>query len=159
MDDSTEENGSRTSVLPPATPSGRRSGAWDGPVESVLPPPAGRPTFRERFVEVGASTSSEALVEAIPVPGGAIPTTGETTPPPDEAQTPSRAVGEPGAATLQPTDPDLAHVTGLLADLVDDLQERGEAALDIRDGPPSFQATLRAYCRGYLDGRRGGREG
>lgn len=166
MDDSTEANGSQTSVLPPATPSGHRPGAWDGPVETMLPPPAGRPTFRERFMELDASTTSEAPVEAGSVPGGAMaapgeamPAPGETTPALDDVQRGPGAEGEPEAGALQPTDPDLGHVTRLLAELVTDLQERGEAALDIGDGLPSFQVTLRAYCRGYLDGRRGAREG
>lgn len=127
-------------------------------METVLPPPAGRPTFRERFLDLGASTG-EAPAEAGPAPGDTTPAPGGGATAPGEAPLRSGAKDEAETGGMRPTDADLAHVTDLLADLVADLQERGEAALDIQDGLPSFQVTLRAYCRGYLDGRRGAREG
>lgn len=87
----------------------------------------------------------------MPAPEDAIPTAGAV-------PRPLRAEREAGERGPGPEDPDLARLTGLLSDLVEALHERGDAALEIRDGLPSFQVTLRAYCRGYLDGRRGARE-
>ena len=61
---------------------------------------------------------------------------------------PRPAPGEPHA------DPHVAELSAALERLRRGLDVRGEAALRVDAGMSRFDATLRAYCVGYLAGRR-----
>lgn len=51
-------------------------------------------------------------------------------------------------------DPHVAELAAALGRLDRQLNERGEAALKVGPEMSRFEATLRAYCVGYLAGRR-----
>jgi hypothetical protein len=51
-------------------------------------------------------------------------------------------------------DEDLAEVIAAVSYLARQLEERGEAGLRTAQGMSRFEATLRAYCVGYLGGLR-----
>jgi len=50
-------------------------------------------------------------------------------------------------------DPVLIEIAELAAKLSEDIRRRGEAGLHVHPGMSTFEATLRAYCVGYLRGR------
>lgn len=52
------------------------------------------------------------------------------------------------------TDPSLSQVTAQVSRLARELEARGEPALRVGKGMTRFEATLRAYCVGYLGGLR-----
>ena len=56
--------------------------------------------------------------------------------------------------TMAAGDPHVADLTGSVSRLAADLLHRGEAGLRTTPGMSRFDATLRAYCVGYLAGRR-----
>ena len=51
-------------------------------------------------------------------------------------------------------DPHLAELTTAVAKLAEALRRRGEAGLHASPEMSRFEATMRAYCVGYLAGRR-----
>lgn len=53
-------------------------------------------------------------------------------------------------------DPHVAELSGRVAALGEALRSDGEAALRVEPGMDRFDATLRAYCVGYLASRRRG---
>lgn len=50
----------------------------------------------------------------------------------------------------------VADLVLMVGELADSLRQRGESALRSRPGMSRFEATLRAYCVGYLAGKREG---
>jgi hypothetical protein len=52
------------------------------------------------------------------------------------------------------TDPYLGDLTAAVSKLAEALKRRGEAGLHAAPSMSRFEATLRAYCVGYLAGRR-----
>ncbi len=51
-------------------------------------------------------------------------------------------------------DPDVAELIARVGRLAEALGERGEAGLRATPGMSRFEATLRAYCTGWLAARR-----
>lgn len=52
-------------------------------------------------------------------------------------------------------DPHVMELMRAVAKLAESVGKKGEAGLRVRPGMTRFEATLRAYCVGYLAGRRG----
>jgi hypothetical protein len=51
-------------------------------------------------------------------------------------------------------DPHVMELVGAIRKLADAVKRKGEAGLRATTGMSRFEATLRAYCVGYLAGRR-----
>ncbi len=76
---------------------------------------------------------------------------------PTEAMPAEDAGSEPGAVSpveTDPADPHVEAVVALVRRLADDLEAHGETALAADAEVSPFEATLRAYCVGYLEGLR-----
>lgn len=58
------------------------------------------------------------------------------------------------AAWAAESDPHLGELVGAVEKLAEALKRRGEAGLHAAPSMSRFEATLRAYCVGYLAGRR-----
>jgi hypothetical protein len=56
--------------------------------------------------------------------------------------------------TRQWSDPHLERLADALQRLTEEVNGRGEAGLKVREGMSRFEATLRAYCVGYLSALR-----
>jgi len=60
----------------------------------------------------------------------------------------------PPEAAVGASDPYVAELVEAVEKLAEALRRKGEAGLHAAPGMPRFEATLRAYCVGYLAGRR-----
>lgn len=60
----------------------------------------------------------------------------------------------PEAGQRNWSDPHLEQIADTVDRLAEELNTRGEAGLRVRDGMSRFEATLRAYCVGYLSALR-----
>jgi len=60
----------------------------------------------------------------------------------------------PPATALGASDPYVAELLDAVEKLAEALRRKGEAGLHAAPGMSRFEATLRAYCVGYLAGRR-----
>lgn len=63
-------------------------------------------------------------------------------------------LGKEDAGVSRPDDPALADLIARVGRLADALRDRGEAGLRTTPDMTRFEATLRAYCVGYLAARR-----
>ena len=64
-------------------------------------------------------------------------------------------LGDPEVAALEKYgDPHVVRLVEMVGTLADNLRDRGEAGLKTTSGMARFEATLRAYCVGYLAGKR-----
>lgn len=71
-----------------------------------------------------------------------------------EADATPVALGEPVEPAVVEEDPGLQVLVAAVQRLADDLTSRGEEALGTEAALSPFEATLRAYCVGYLEGLR-----
>ncbi len=125
-----------------------------------LPPPAFPPGARRREVARDLAAVPSGLGGAFISPDDPMPPRSQV--PTDEADLEDGVVTGIGDGPLvDPTepaatgDPYVADLVERVSELAEALKRRGEAAL--RTGPEMsrFEVTLRAYCVGYLAGRRG----
>jgi hypothetical protein len=146
-----------------------------------LPPPAFPPGARRGQVGHDVASSASALGDAFISPDDPMPPRSEV--PDDAFISPDEPIVRKRAAAIVSIDPEEEVVTGVVTGMGDDahldpgelaaggdphvtdlvetvaklaeaLRRKGEAGL--RTGPDMtrFEATLRAYCVGYLAGRR-----
>lgn len=140
---------------------------------SRLPPPAFPPRGRRSgdaevapdVTDEGRDLSSSRVDEAFYYPdaaGGALD--GVTFISPDDAggeddyeEGTVTGIGDENHVILDgpgSRDPHVAELTTAVAKLAEGLRRRGEAGLHASPEMSRFEATLRAYCVGYLAGRR-----
>lgn len=135
-------SGSGGGVRPPGDPEGISDDAFippDAPIVRNAPP-----RKPEDFEQV--MRRHHEVVEPVP---GAEEENGEA----------ASDRGDDGADALpaRPVDPAVADLVARVGELADALRDRGEAGLRTSPEMSRFEATLRAYCVGYLAGlRRGG---
>lgn len=129
------------------------------PEEAFIPPdapivrkePPRKPEDFERVMKGGHEVSPAAPGQGAPPAGGRV-----------EAEAASGDAGagdEAPRADVRPdrggsSDPAVADLASRVGDLADGLRERGEVALRTTPEMSRFEATLRAYCVGYLAGLR-----
>lgn len=164
-------------------------GETRAPGAGRLPPPAFPPGARRRLIHLKITESSEELGDAIISPDEPMPARGDVPEAafisPDEpivrgeagvdapivrrdsgVATPRVQVTGIGPDTrLDPfeltasRDPYVRELVEQVSRLAEALKRRGEAGLRTTPGMPRFEATLRAYCVGYLHGRRAEKDG
>ncbi len=135
--------------------------------ERRLPPPAFPPTSGGRtdpgatragpgsgpgdhHDDAGAAAGDLALIE----PDEPLPDRPEL-----EEEGVASGIGDPGTSDVRDhplrLDPGLEDLVAAVGGLAEGLRRRGRAALHVEPGMSRFEATLRAYCVGYLAGREG----
>ncbi len=148
-----------------------------------LPPPAFPPGARRRQVAEDIAGTAEDLGQAFISPDDPIPTRTEVPedafilpddPIPPRTSVPEevfispddvRVTGIGDNAHLDPGeiatagDPYVTDLVEQVAKLAEALRRKGEAGLRTTADMTRFEATLRAYCVGYLAGRRAEEEG
>ncbi|MEJ2202510.1 MAG: hypothetical protein P8170_00220 [Gemmatimonadota bacterium] len=159
--DTTREPGSPTPGSA-TTPEGPRKGRR-------LPPPAFPPG--ERGPRAGALREAHPgeMADAMISPSDPRPV---RAPAEDEEELPAkidprevRVTGIGDDERREPTvvrlaeDPPVMEVVEMVGRLARALRQRGQAALQVTPEMSPFEATLRAYCVGYVAGRRGEEEG
>jgi hypothetical protein len=153
MADEREGNSNDGQAPPPPRPHGGNSALGDRPELDRLPPPAFPPG--ERGAKYRRSPRA-----SVGEPGPARPVGPEA----GEAGVPDEAVvtgigNDPHLGETDPTSPRYAdpHVAGLVLHvgrLANALRDHGEAGLRTTADMNQFEATLRAYCVGYLVAQR-----
>lgn len=160
----------RDALPPPAFPPGQRRG----------PVPTHRPEGGEDDVEGSVPDDAfirpdqdEALDDAFIAPDAPVVRTGAPSVPEDFEEVMGRisahglssgeivvtGIGDDPHMNADPYmqrwgDPHLAQLMAAVTRLAQDLREEGEAGLQTEPGMSPFEATLRAYCVGYLGGLR-----
>lgn len=133
--------------------------------ERRLPPPAFPPGGRERIRgSIGPERGKVRGPEARAADGGGLAFISPEEPLPLQSEVEGGVVTGLGeAARYAPQqisaagDPHLHELTLAIEKLAEALKRRGEAGLHAAPGMSRFEATLRAYCVGYLAGRRADR--
>ncbi len=143
-----------------------KSGSVQG---SRLPPPAFPPGERRRQIRHDLGDAHDELGDAYILPDEPIPP--RATPPGDAPKAPDAAADAPDDDEVEVTgmgsdthmspeelvaggDPYVMELIEQVAKLAESLKRRGEAGLHATPEMSRFEATLRAYCVGYLAGRR-----
>lgn len=136
----------------------------DDPNEIRLPPPAFPPGRRRHVVGANSSRPSDAaeprneadaVFDALISPDEPLPDRGLGLEPEEGIVT-----GMGDDAHLEPEelvsggDPYVLEVVGAVQRLAMALKHKGEAALQVKPHMSRLEATLRAYCVGYIAGRR-----
>ena len=131
---------------------------------SFLPPPAFPPGSRRRHAEAtGAPAPAEDPAEdAFISPDAPLPPRGSRTEEDDVEVGEAVPAGMGAGHAVDPSelraagDPWVLDLTERMERLAQALRQRGEAGLHTDPEMDRFDATLRAYCVGYLAGRRAG---
>ena len=156
------ENGSERRLPPPAFPPGSRRHS----IHTAVPLTSDDAYIEPDAPMPGKIESSEGLGEALISPDEPIPERrielveefqDQMAFDPDEEGV---VVGMDLEPNLDPTevisggDPYLIEVIETIDRMAESLRKKGESGLRVRADMPRFEATLRAYCVGYLVGRR-----
>ena len=161
--------GSRAGATDIESPYGAVPPMSENNKESRLPPPAFPPGVRKHVHRSSRGTGakrSESAADAFISPDDPMPQRklhvldGSSHLTPIDADEEGQVVGMDLSPHLEEAeavsggDPHVIEVMDAVAKLTAALRRRGEAGLRSTPGMSRFEATLRAYCVGYLAGRR-----